>query len=53
MENKRINNFLEELFELYKKHDLSIAHEDDQGGFIIESYKSENIEWMKHAQDKI
>ena len=41
--------FMEELEALYKKYDLSIAHEDQGGGFIIEKYSDFNMEWMKEA----
>ena len=41
--------FMEELEALYKKYDLSIAHEDQQGAFIIEKYSETNMEWIKEA----
>lgn len=41
--------FMEELEALYKKYDLSIAHQDQGGAFIIEKYSDLNMEWMKEA----
>ena len=41
--------FLYELFALYDKYDLSIAHEDIQGAFIIDINSANNREWMRHA----
>ena len=32
-----------------QKHGLSITHEDEYGGFIIDEYKPENIEWLFDA----
>ena len=48
-----IENFLNELTELYKKYDLSIAHEDIGGGFVIENLKEENVKWIQGAMLKI
>lgn len=33
--NERVDAFLEDLMELYDRHKLVIAHEDDHGAFII------------------
>lgn len=38
--------FLKELKKLYKKYNLSIAHEDDHGSFIIENYSTKNEGWI-------
>lgn len=46
---EKLIKFMEELEALYKKYDLSIAHEDQQGGFIIEKYSDFNMDWMKEA----
>lgn len=47
--NQRIDHFIKELTMLCVKYHLSIAHEDNQGAFIIQSYKHENIIWLKSA----
>jgi len=41
--------FFNELDFLCKKYNISIAHEDSHGGFIIEKYKEFNIKWIKEA----
>lgn len=33
-----------------KMLNLSIAHEDGMGDFIIENYQKENIKWLKGAR---
>ena len=39
--------FFNEYKELCKKYNLSLAHEDYHGGFILEEYKEDNIEWAE------
>lgn len=52
MNNKeRIKNFMKEYEELCVKHGLSLSHEDCEGGFIIDEYNQENIEWVKAAMN--
>ena len=34
----KVDAFIQEVLEVCRKHGLSIAHEDHQGGFIIEDY---------------
>jgi hypothetical protein len=47
--DQRIVLFLNEIETLCRKYDLSIAHEDNQGAFIIQRYKHSNISWLKSA----
>jgi hypothetical protein len=42
--------FLNEIESICRKHNLSIAHEDNQGGFIIQEYKDGNMEWLSYAE---
>lgn len=49
----RVSKFLFELNRLCEKHDMSISHEDGHGNFIIENYKSQNIEWMCQAEVRL
>lgn len=44
-----IKCFYRELIALYKKYDISISHEDSQGGFIIENYNEHNVDWIMDA----
>lgn len=48
---KRIESFMKEYEELCVKHGLSLSHEDCEGGFIIDEYNQENIEWVKAAMN--
>ena len=41
--------FLDEIETLCKKYNLSIAHEDGQGSFIIADYNELNINWLNNA----
>jgi hypothetical protein len=52
IENKKIDNSLNDIKEVCKKHGLSISHEDGQGGFIIDHYSDKDIEWLFQASDK-
>ena len=49
MDKSRSEEFLNDIVEVYKKHNLSLAHEDIQGGFIIQDFKEENVVWLKQA----
>lgn len=48
MKNK-IKKFFKEYEELCKKYNFSLAHEDCQGGFILEKFDEYNINWVKEA----
>ena len=50
LENKRADKFLNDIKEVCKKHNMSISHEDFQGGFIITSYNDSNIKWLFDAR---
>lgn len=47
-----IEAFLEAVKQLCIDHDLSIAHEDYHGAFLIEDYCDDNIEWLMAAGDE-
>ena len=49
VENKKVDKFLVDIVKVYKKHKLSLAHEDSQGSFLIEKISKDNIEWIKGA----
>jgi len=49
VESKKIDNFITDIKAVYKKHNLSIAHEDRHGSFIIERLCQENIDWLEEA----
>lgn len=50
-ENKKIDQFLFELFRLYKKHKLVIVQKNKKDPFIIANWSKEDEEWMQHAVD--
>ena len=42
-------DFYNDLIAVFKKHNLSISHEDYHGSFLVENYNEQNIEWLKNA----
>ena len=48
---KEVNTegFYNELEILFKKYNLSISHEDDNGAFILEEFDEKNLDWLKNA----
>lgn len=48
-ENKKIDDFLDDLIRVYKKHDLALRHEDTQGAFIVSPLSQYNILWLQDA----
>jgi len=46
---KEVDSFLKDLIKVYNKHNMSLAHEDNQGAFVIEKNKDENVKWVKSA----
>lgn len=51
MDKSKERQFFEEILEVYKKYNLSIAHEDHGGAFIIDDYRESNIKWLEQAVD--
>lgn len=50
-ENIKVDQFLNEVIEVSKKHGFSISHEDNHGGFIIRPQNQEDYEWLLEATD--
>lgn len=42
-------SFLIAIDSVYRFYGLSLAHEDSQGGFIIDKYKEYNVRWLSEA----
>lgn len=42
-------DFLNDIKIICEKHNLSISHEDENGGFIIEEFNKSNIDWLFDA----
>ena len=49
IESPQADSFLKEIIEVFKKHNLSIGHEDRHGGFEIELYNEQNVNWLLEA----
>jgi len=49
----QIDIFLAEIIEVCRKYNLSISHEDSQGGFIIEPASEENFRWLLDAAAEV
>lgn len=45
----RYDDFIRQYEQLCIKTGITISHEDCQGSFILESFDSEDIEWLKNA----
>lgn len=45
----RYDDFIRQYEDLCIKTGITISHEDSQGSFILESFNSEDIEWLKGA----
>lgn len=43
----KVDNVVKKLVEFLKENNISIAHEDPGGSFIIDVCEDENIEWIK------
>lgn len=48
-QNADVDAFLHEISIICKKYNLSLGHEDNQGAFLIEEFKNDNIEWLNAA----
>lgn len=49
IEDQRIDAFIAEVIAVCKRHGFSIAHEDSQGGFLIERFDEDNAKWLMQA----
>jgi hypothetical protein len=50
VENKKIDDFLNEIIAISKKHGLSI-YDDEQNGIVITKYDDEYSEYLLDAND--
>lgn len=45
----KVQAFLDDLNEVYRKHGMSLAHEDSNGAFLVEPYSEINVDWLNDA----
>jgi len=50
-ENPKVDAFLAELVAVCRKHNLSVSHEDYQGGFEVAAFSEKNVAWLLDAAD--
>lgn len=46
---KKLGTFKHELIALYRKHGVSIGHEDNHGAFIIRDFCESDVRWIENA----
>lgn len=46
----RLDAFFADIEAVYRKHNMSISHQDAHGGFLIEEFDESNLEWLKAAE---
>lgn len=49
IEIKDLDDFINDIIKVYKKHNMSLSLEEYSQSFIIEKYSEENILWLKSA----
>jgi hypothetical protein len=52
MRSEKVKEFVKEIIKVCKKHNLSISHEDQRGGFEIENYDDCFTGWFSQASDR-
>ena len=50
--SEKVKEFVKEIIKVCKKHELSISHEDQHGGFEIEDYDDCFTAWFSQASDR-
>jgi len=49
--NKKSEKFFDELEVVCREHNISISHEDDHGGFVLEKFNDGDMEWLRNASE--
>jgi hypothetical protein len=49
---KKLGAFRDELIALYRKHGVSIGHEDSHGAFIIRDFRESDVKWILNATNE-
>lgn len=53
VEDEKIDNFIEDILKVCKKHRMSISHQDGHGAFEIENYNDRDARWLREANISI
>ena len=46
---EQITNFMADIVEVCRKHNLLLTHEDGHGNFMIEPFDEQTLDWLKAA----
>lgn len=52
IDNPKIDAFLEEVWEVCKRHGLALSHEDMHGGFEVVPIEKGDRDWLMQATDR-
>lgn len=52
VEMPAVDDFIEEVISVCKKHRMSISHEDEHGAFEIEPFSESDADWLRDASAK-
>jgi hypothetical protein len=47
-----VDAFLEDIIKVCYEHNMSLSHEDSQGGFLVDGLNESNFSWLYAASDK-
>ena len=46
---KEKEDFIEDILEVCRKHNLTLSHEDAHGAFVVEELDGMHIKWIRYA----
>lgn len=52
-ENKKVDDFLDDIIRVYQKHDMALSHEDTHGAFVVTELTKYNILWLKEDRKSV
>ena len=52
-QTEEVKNYLRELIEVSRRHNMSLSHEDSQGAFIVEKFSEDNAHWLLTAFNEV
>ena len=48
-EDAKVDNFIDDIIAVYKKHGLSLTFEDWDNGFIVDKLSEDNVAWLQNT----